>query len=101
MLACLRAHPDGTLISLYIQPRSARNQIVGMHADSLKLKLTSPPVEGAANKSCCEYLAKIFRIAKSEAVLVSGERSRQKMILLQGLAPGFVESVLETQIPKS
>jgi hypothetical protein len=94
MLDCLKGHPQGTVVCLHVQPRSSRNQIVGLHGESLKIKLTSPPVEGAANKCCCEYLAKIFGIPKSEVSLVAGDKSRQKRILLQGLQPGEVESIL-------
>lgn len=101
MLSCLKSHPEGTLLCLYIQPRSARNQIIGLHENSLKLKLTSPPVEGAANKCCCEYLAKLFHIAKSDAVLVAGDKARQKRVLLRGVAPEHVESIIRANIQTS
>ena len=94
MLECLKLHPQGTVVSLYVQPRSSRNQIVGLHGPQLKIKLTSPPVEGAANKCCCDYLAKLFKLAKSDVRLVGGDKSRQKRVLLHGLAPEHVASIL-------
>ncbi len=94
MLECLSLHPQGTILRLYIQPRSSRNQIVGLFGNSLKVKLTSPPIEGAANKCCCAYLSKIFKIPKSNIELVSGDKARQKRILLHGLQPQLVESIL-------
>ena len=101
MLDCLKLHPEGTVVSLHVQPRSSCNQIVGLHGDCLKIKLTSAPVEGAANKCCREYLAKLFKLAKSEVALISGDKARQKRILLQGLSPQVVESVLKTELEGS
>jgi uncharacterized protein (TIGR00251 family) len=94
VLDCLSQHPQGTVVSLYVQPRSSRNRIVGLHGDSLKVKLTSPPVEGAANKCCREFLAKLFRLPKSDVELVAGDKARHKRFLLHGLHPQFVESIL-------
>lgn len=55
---------DGILLKLHIQPGASKNEISGMHGSSLKIKLTSPPVEGAANKSLVEFLAKTLNIKK-------------------------------------
>ncbi|MCF6179453.1 MAG: DUF167 domain-containing protein [Geopsychrobacter sp.] len=101
MIECLKEHPGGTIVSLHVQPRSSRNQIVGLHGDSLKIKLTSPPVEGAANKCCREYLAKLFKLPKSDVELLSGDKARQKRILLHGLDLPLVESVLKKKISGS
>lgn len=85
MYPCLCETAAGVVLQIQVQPRSSRNQLVGLQGESLKIKLTSPPVEGAANKACCAYLAKLFGIAKSSAELISGDKSRQKRILLNGL----------------
>jgi len=101
MLDCLKPHIRGTVISLHVQPGSSRNQIVGLHGDSLKLKLTSPPVEGAANKCCRVYLAKLFRLPKSDVELIAGERARQKRILLHGLDPQTADTILNAKLSDS
>lgn len=101
MFDCLKPHPQGTLINLYVQPRSSRNQIVGLHGDSLKIKLTSPPVEGAANKCCCEFLAKLFKLAKSDVRLIAGDKARHKRLLLQGLDPQMVEDTISGLVGES
>ncbi len=85
MLPCLQQSSAGVTLLLQVQPRASRNQIVGLQGEALKIKLTSPPVDGAANKCCCEYLAKLFGIAKGRVELVSGEKSRQKRVLLHGI----------------
>lgn len=91
---CLSRHPAGTVLLIKVQPRSSRNQIVGLQEGELRLKLTSPPVDGAANKTCRDFLSKQFRIAKTSVELVSGETSRHKRILLRGIACEDVEAVL-------
>jgi len=65
MYPCLCGTADGVVLQIQVQPRSSRNQLVGVQGESLKIKLTSPPVEGAANKSCCAYLAKMFGLPKA------------------------------------
>lgn len=86
MPACLTRTDDGLLLEVHVQPRASRNELVGLQGDSLKVRLTSPPVEGAANKLCREFIAKLLGIAKSRVTLVSGEKSRHKRLLIEGVA---------------
>lgn len=95
---CLQETAAGVIIQLQIQPRSSRNQFVGLQGDAVKIKLTSPPVEGAANKACCAYLAKLFGIAKGSVELVAGEKSRKKRVLLHGLDIQTVSQVLASHL---
>ena len=55
----LKPVSNGTVVSLYIQPRASKNEVIGEQNGALKVRLTSPPVEGAANKLCCEFMAKL------------------------------------------
>lgn len=57
--------------------------IAGLHGDSLKLKITAPPVAGAANQMCLEYLAKRLKISKSSLEIVSGHKNRTKHIMVK------------------
>ena len=93
-LACLTAAPEGVFLQLLVQPRASRNAIVGLLGDELKLRLTSPPVEGAANKLCCEFIAKLCGVAKSNVSIVSGDQSRHKRLLIAGVPLPHVEAVL-------
>jgi uncharacterized protein (TIGR00251 family) len=77
----IRTHPDGLLIRIYVQPRAAKNAVAGIHANALKLRLTAPPVDGAANKMCLQFLAKQLRVPKSALQIASGHTSRSKTIL--------------------
>jgi uncharacterized protein (TIGR00251 family) len=68
---------------LYIQPRASRNKVVGLQGEELKVSLTAPPVDGAANKACCVFLAKLCSLPKSCVRLISGDTSRHKRLLLE------------------
>jgi uncharacterized protein (TIGR00251 family) len=79
----LKENADGFTLTVFVQPRSSKNMIAGLHNDALKIKLTSPPVDGAANKMCIQYLAKCLKVPKSSIEIVSGHKSRTKRLLLR------------------
>ncbi|RJQ65394.1 MAG: YggU family protein [Desulfobacteraceae bacterium] len=79
----LQETPDGVVLSIYIQPRSSKNAVIGLYGDALKIKLTAPPVEGEANKMCAAYLSKCLGVPKSDIEIVSGHSSRRKKILVR------------------
>jgi uncharacterized protein (TIGR00251 family) len=74
----------GLKFNIYVQPRSSRNQVVGLHGDALKVRIKAPPVEGAANKMCIAVLAKALKIPKSTIEIVSGQASRTKRVQVRG-----------------
>lgn len=79
----IKTTPEGVTVSLLIQPRASKNEIVGPQGESLKVRLTAPPVDGAANKMCAAFLAKCLGISKSSLEIVSGQSSRHKQILIR------------------
>jgi len=92
--AWLQQRPDGVVVSLYVQPRASRTEIVGEQDGALKIRLTSPPVDGAANKLCCEFLAKRCGVPKRDVSLIAGETSRHKRLLIAGVDAAAVETAL-------
>jgi uncharacterized protein (TIGR00251 family) len=86
---------DGTLFKVAVQPRGSKNTIVGIQGDALKIKLTAPPVEGAANKMCIGFLAETLRVPKSAIEIVHGYGSRSKVVLVRSLARKQVEALLQ------
>jgi uncharacterized protein (TIGR00251 family) len=73
----------GIIFKVFVQPRSSKNMIVGLHGDALKIKLKAPPVEGAANKMCIEFVSKRLKLPKSSIEIVSGHNSRSKRLLIR------------------
>ena len=95
---CLRPTEAGGEILLYVQPRSSRNRVVGLQGGELKIALTAPPVEGAANKACGDFLARLFNLPKRCVRLISGDTSRHKRWLLEGCDAREVSRLLNEQL---
>jgi uncharacterized protein (TIGR00251 family) len=68
------------------QPRASRTEIAGAYGDSVKIRLTAPPVEGAANAELIAFLAKKLGVPKSAVRVVKGERGREKVVEVDGLS---------------
>ena len=79
---------DSLILSIYVQPRASKNQICGIQGEELKIRLTSPPVDGAANKLCREFVADLFDVSKSSVEIISGQTSRHKRLRILGNHPG-------------
>ena len=77
---------DAVSLDLYIQPKAARNSVCGLHGEELKLAITAPPVDGKANKAVIAFLAKLFGVAKSSVSIKSGQQSRHKRCVVQGVS---------------
>jgi uncharacterized protein (TIGR00251 family) len=90
----LKAHPEGTLLSVKVIPRSSRNEIAGALGDELKIKVTAPPVDSAANRAVVEFLAETLNCPKSAVVLIRGDTARHKTLLLKGITPQEIEAAL-------
>jgi uncharacterized protein (TIGR00251 family) len=88
----LEAHDSGTILRLRVIPRAMKNQVDGPLGATLKIRLQSPPVDGKANKALLKFLAGELGIATAKLHLVSGEKSRDKRMLVRGLG---VEQVSE------
>lgn len=77
--------PD-TNLKLHVSPRGSKNEITGWRDDVLCVKLTAPPVEGAANAAVVRFIADALKIRKSQVELVSGDKSREKVVRISGLS---------------
>lgn len=77
--------PGGCSVSVRVVPRAARQEIAGLRGSSLLVRLSAPPVEGAANEALVAFLADTLRVPRRAVILVSGERSRDKRLRIEGL----------------
>jgi uncharacterized protein (TIGR00251 family) len=80
-MSFIQRHPQGVLLKIFVQPRSSKNRIIGLYGDAIRIRLTAPPVDGAANSMCVEFLAKCLGLPKSSIEIISGQRSRNKLLL--------------------
>ena len=75
-----------TIIDVLVQPRASRNEVLGPGDDGrIKVRVTAPPVGGAANKSLIELLARHFGVPKKNISILTGAGSRRKTIRIEGL----------------
>jgi len=79
----IKKNPEGVIFKVFVQPRSSKNTISGLHGDALKIKLTAPPVDNAANRMCTTFLAKLLGVPKSSIEILSGHTGRTKQVLLR------------------
>jgi hypothetical protein len=75
----------GVTFAVRVVPRSSRNQIAGVEGGALKIKLTAPPVEGAANAALIEVIAAWLGVRRSAVSIVSGDKARNKLVRVSGV----------------
>jgi hypothetical protein len=93
----LRAQPDGTLLSVKLQPRASANKIDEPLGDELRIRVTAPPVDAAANEALVQLLAERLDCTRGRVELVRGYKSRHKVVKLHGFAPEEVfQKLLES-----
>ena len=95
----INACENGIRFSAIIQPRSSKNEISGIFNNSLKIRLTSPPIDGAANKTCVKLLAKWLGVSPSRVRIVTGLGSKNKIIEINGIDEPVFRDKLTAIIP--
>ena len=94
MPAFLRAQPDGVLLSVKLQPRASANEIGEALGGELRIKVTAPPVEAAANEALLKILAQQLHCPRNRVDIVRGHTSRHKVVKLYGMTPEAVAEKL-------
>ena len=90
----LTADSIGVVLTVRVVPRSSRNQVVGTENGALKIKLTAPPVEGAANAALIEFIAEWLSVRKSAVTIISGDKARHKVVRVSGVTAEQVKACL-------
>jgi uncharacterized protein len=82
---------DGSVrFAVRVQPRASRSEIVGVHGDAMKIRLSAPPVDGAANEALVELIAGALGVGRRAVRIVSGESSRSKVVEVGGVTAAAV-----------
>ena len=84
--AYLKDWANGCTLSVRLQPRASRNEICGEMGDALKIKVTAPPVDSAANSLLVEYMANLLHISKGSVQILKGHTSRNKILQISGVS---------------
>jgi uncharacterized protein (TIGR00251 family) len=91
----LRVDVRGTSVrvSVHVQPRATRSEIVGVHGTALKVRLQAPPVDGAANEALVTLLAERLGVARRSVRVIAGATSRSKMVEVDGTTEDAVRAL--------
>ena len=82
--------PTGVTIPVRAVPRASRNAVEGVIEGALRVRLTAPPVEGAANKALVAFLAHTLSVPARDLTITGGEWGRRKLVHVRGLTPDEV-----------
>ena len=91
--------PGGAVLPIRVVPRGRRNEIAGLRDGKLLVRTTAPPVEGAANERVLEFLARELGARRKDLEIISGERARDKRVLVRGLSAADVIARLSGRLP--
>lgn len=84
-LKAIEQSANGVLLRIRVQPRASRNEVVGLHGDTVRVRLSAPPVDGQANDELIRFLSQQLDVPRSAFRLVSGQTSRLKVIAINGV----------------
>ena len=80
-----------------VVPRASKNEIVGLHDGALKVRIASPPVDGAANVELVKLLAKQFGVSRGDVEILKGQTSKTKHVRISGISAAQIEAILKAK----
>ena len=90
----IQSTADGVIVSVRVIPRAGKSGVAGTRGGALLVRLTAPPVEGAANAQLIDVMASALGVPKRAVSIVSGERARQKRVHIAGIDAATAETRL-------
>ncbi len=91
----IKESDNGVLLQIHVIPNASKSEISGEHNGKLKIKISSPPVDGSANKELINFFSKKFKISKSKINIKMGEKGRDKTIFIKDAKINSINSILE------
>jgi uncharacterized protein (TIGR00251 family) len=81
-------------LEVRLTPRARREEISGVRDGVLQVRVKAPPIDGRANEALRKLIAKRAGVPKSQVTIVRGERSRQKLLAVQGADPDAIRALV-------
>jgi uncharacterized protein (TIGR00251 family) len=88
---------ESALLSIRVQPRAKRDEVVGERAGAIVIRLKAPPVDGKANAALIEFIAKAAGVPRSRVEIVRGAAAREKTVRVSGVAEQDLRRALGVQ----
>lgn len=95
--APIQDHTEGVFLAIHVQPHAARSSYVGLHGEALKIRIASPPVDGAANEALCRFLSEQFAVPMSQVTIRAGHGARRKRVLVKGVTSQQAVAIFKLQ----
>jgi uncharacterized protein (TIGR00251 family) len=92
---------DGAILTVHVQPKACTTECVGIHGDALKIRVSAPPVDGAANDELIRFIARRLSIPSTSVRISSGANGRHKRVLVKGATAQLVMARLNLGHRKS
>ena len=81
-------------IDVRLRPRGRRDELLGIRNGVLQARVTAAPVDGRANRALCRLIAKQVGVAPSRVTVIRGAKSRDKVVMLEGVSAEALERAL-------
>ena len=81
----IRDSGSGIDIRLHIQPKAACDELAGLHNGAIKLRISAPPADNAANRAVVEFFSALLKVPKSRITFLRGQKSRDKILRITGI----------------
>lgn len=85
------------LLKVHVNPNAKRDEIAGTYNSSLKIKISSPAVDGKANKNLIRFLSKFLNISKTKIKIEKGDKSREKIVSIDGSDESIIKKLQEVE----
>ena len=82
------------LVALHVIPRARETAVVGVHGEAVKIRITAPPVDGAANAELVRFVATRLGVPAASVTIASGTSGRRKTLAVEGMAPDRIRYAL-------
>jgi len=90
---------SGAAISVRVTTRSPRTELAGIMEDgTIKVKLTSSPIDGKANEELVKFLASVMHIPKTNVEIISGQTSKNKLVVFFGIDSDRVNQLITNEL---
>lgn len=91
----IRSIDGGVAVDILVQPRASRARLGPVHGDRVKVAVTAPPVDGAANQAVIALLAKALKVARGAVSITAGQSSRRKTVAIAGVGEAAIRELIQ------
>ena len=97
--ASIYSKNNQTFINIDAKPGSKKDEILSISDESVYLSIKAQPVKGEANHAIIEYLSEVIQVKKTLIEIVKGQKSKEKLVSIQGISPEIVFTKLKSSMP--